>query len=122
MKQKVIYVMTHDSIGLGEDGPTHQPIEQLTSLRSVPNLNVLRPADAIETSRMLGNCFNKIILLLLFLLQDKILPIVRKEKISENMSKKGAYIITETKKNDRDITILSTGSEVSIAIEGKENS
>ena len=49
MKQKIIYEMTHDSIGLGEDGPTHQPIEQLTSLRSVPNLNVLRPADAIET-------------------------------------------------------------------------
>ena len=49
MKQKVIYVFTHDSIGLGEDGPTHQPIEQLTSLRSIPNLNVFRPADLIET-------------------------------------------------------------------------
>ena len=49
MKQRVIYVFTHDSIGLGEDGPTHQPIEQLTSLRSIPNLNVFRPADLIET-------------------------------------------------------------------------
>ena len=49
MKQKVIYIMTHDSIGLGEDGPTHQPVEQLAALRSIPNLNVLRPADQTET-------------------------------------------------------------------------
>ena len=119
MKQKIIYVMTHDSIGLGEDGPTHQPIEQLTSLRSVPNLNVLRPADAIETLECWEVALTKNTPSIISLTRQN-LPIVRKEKISENMSKKGAYIITETKKNDRDITILSTGSEVSIAIEAKK--
>jgi len=119
MKQKIIYVMTHDSIGLGEDGPTHQPIEQLTNLRSVPNLNVLRPADAIETLECWEVALTENTPSIISLTRQD-LPIVRKEKISENMSKKGAYIITETKKNYRDITILSTGSEVSIAIEAKK--
>ena len=119
MKQKVIYVMTHDSIGLGEDGPTHQPIEQLTSLRSIPNLNVLRPADAIETLECWEISLKNNTPSVISLTRQNV-PIVRKEKVSENMSKKGAYIIAETKKNNRDITILSTGSEVSIAIEAKE--
>ena len=119
MKQKVIYVMTHDSIGLGEDGPTHQPIEQLTSLRSIPNLNVLRPADAIETLECWEIALKNNTPSVISLTRQNV-PIVRKEKVSENMSKKGAYIIAETKKNNRDITILSTGSEVSIAIEAKE--
>ena len=119
MKQKVIYVMTHDSIGLGEDGPTHQPIEQLTSLRALPNLNVLRPADAIETLECWEIALKDNTPSVISLTRQNI-PIVRKEKISDNMSKKGAYIIAETKKNNRDITILSTGSEVSIAIKAKE--
>ena len=111
--------MTHDSIGLGEDGPTHQPIEQLTSLRSIPNLNVLRPADAIETLECWEIALKNNTPSVISLTRQNV-PIVRKEKVSENMSKKGAYIIAETKKNNRDITILSTGSEVSIAIEAKE--
>ena len=119
MKQRIIYVMTHDSIGLGEDGPTHQPIEQLTSLRSVPNLNVLRPADAIETLECWEIALTENTPSIISLTRQD-LPIVRKKEISENMSKKGAYVITETKKNYRDITILSTGSEVSIAIEAKK--
>ena len=119
MKQRIIYVMTHASIGLGEDGPTHQPIEQLTSLRSVPNLNVLRPADAIETLECWEIALTENTPSIISLTRQD-LPIVRKKEISENMSKKGAYVITETKKNYRDITILSTGSEVSIAIEAKK--
>ena len=111
--------MTHDSIGLGEDGPTHQPIEQLTSLRSIPNLNVLRPADAIETLECWEIALTENTPSVISLTRQNV-PIVRKEEISKNMSKKGAYIIAETKKNNRDITILSTGSEVSIAIEAKE--
>ena len=97
MKQKVIYVMTHDSIGLGEDGPTHQPIEQLTSLRALPNLNVLRPADAIETLECWEIALKDNTPSVISLTRQNI-PIVRKKEISENMSKKGAYIIAETKK------------------------
>tara|TARA_Y100000590_G_scaffold14274_2_gene17173 strand:+ start:6238 stop:8208 length:1971 start_codon:yes stop_codon:yes gene_type:complete len=119
MKQKVVYVMTHDSIGLGEDGPTHQPIEQLTSLRSLPNLNVLRPADAIETLECWEIALRENSPSVLSLTRQNV-PLVRKLNLSANMSKKGAYIISETKKNKRDITIISTGSEVSIAIEAKK--
>tara|TARA_B100000427_G_scaffold329604_1_gene346556 strand:+ start:2572 stop:4584 length:2013 start_codon:yes stop_codon:yes gene_type:complete len=118
MKQKVIFVMTHDSIGLGEDGPTHQPIEQLTSLRAIPNLNILRPADAIETLESWEIALNLKAPSIISLTRQNV-PIVRKNKILENMSKKGAYIIESTNKNKRDLTILSTGSEVSIAIEAK---
>ena len=111
--------MTHDSIGLGEDGPTHQPIEQLTSLRSLPNLNVLRPADAIETLECWEIALRENSPSVLSLTRQNV-PLVRKLNLSANMSKKGAYIISETKKNKRDITIISTGSEVSIAIEAKK--
>ena len=97
MNQKIIFLITHDSIGLGEDGPTHQPIEQLTSLRSVPNLNVLRPADAIETLECWEVALTENTPSVISLTRQNV-PIVRKEKISENMSKKGAYIIAETKK------------------------
>ena len=119
MKLKVIYIMTHDSIGLGEDGPTHQPIEQLASLRSIPNLNVLRPADAVETLE----CWEISLKLKspsVISLTRQNIPIVRNKKNTANLSSNGAYIISETKKNNRDITILATGSEVSIAIEAKK--
>ena len=119
MKLKVIYIMTHDSIGLGEDGPTHQPIEQLASLRSIPNLNVLRPADAVETLE----CWEISLKLKspsVISLTRQNIPIVRNKKNTANLSSNGAYIISETKKNLRDITILATGSELSIAVEAKK--
>ena len=116
MKQRVIYVFTHDSIGLGEDGPTHQPIEQLTSLRSIPNLNVFRPSDLIETFECwelaLENNFTPSVIALT---RQKINP-VRKQKSSKNLSSNGAYEILRT--NDKiNLTILSSGSETSMACE-----
>ena len=93
MKQRVIYVMTHDSIGLGEDGPTHQPIEQLSSLRSIPNLNVFRPADTIETFECWQLALeNKNTPSILTLTRQKIDP-VRKEFFKENKCTYGAYEI-----------------------------
>ena len=116
MKQKVIYVMSHDSIGLGEDGPTHQPIEQLAGLRSIPNLNVFRPADAAETFE----CWDHAISFdgtpsIIAVSRQKVDPI-RKEFTKENKCSAGAYEISRTK-SEIDLTILATGSEVNLAIE-----
>ncbi len=116
MKQRVIYVFTHDSIGLGEDGPTHQPIEQLTSLRSIPNLNVFRPADMIETFECWQLALeNKDTPSVIALTRQKINP-VRKKNTSKNLSSNGAYEILRT--NDKiKLTILTSGSETSLACE-----
>jgi len=115
MKQRVIYVMSHDSIGLGEDGPTHQPVEQLSHLRSVPNLNVLRPADTMETLECweiaLKNSSSPSILALT---RQKINPI-RKEFEKENKCSYGAYELSRTNKEIR-LTIFASGSEVNLAI------
>ena len=116
MKQKVIYVLTHDSIGLGEDGPTHQPIEQLSNLRSIPNLNVFRPSDLIETFE----CWQ-------LALESKNTPSVialsrqgispsRVKNSSKNESSFGAYEVLRTN-NNIIVTIIATGSETSLAIE-----
>ena len=116
MQQKVIYVMTHDSVGLGEDGPTHQPIEQLSSLRSVPNLNVFRPADSIETFECWELALNnKKTPSVIALTRQKIKPI-RKEYSKENKSSYGAYEILRTNEII-DLTIFASGSEVSLAID-----
>ena len=116
MKQRVIYVMTHDSIGLGEDGPTHQPIEQLSGLRSIPNLNVFRPADTTETFECWQLALeNKNTPSILALTRQKISP-VRKQHSKENKCSKGAYEILRTNK-DIELTILASGSEVNLAIE-----
>ena len=116
MQQRVIYVMTHDSVGLGEDGPTHQPIEQLSSLRSVPNLNVFRPADSIETFECWELALsNKKTPSVIALTRQKIKPI-RKEYSIENKSAYGAYEILRTNEII-DLTIFASGSEVSLAID-----
>ena len=116
MKQRVIYVFTHDSIGLGEDGPTHQPIEQLTSLRSIPNLNVFRPADLIETFECWQLALeNKNSPSVIALTRQGINP-VRTKNSSKNESSAGAYEILRTG-NDIKVTIISTGSETSLAFE-----
>jgi len=116
MKQRLVYVFTHDSIGLGEDGPTHQPIEQLTSLRSIPNLNVFRPSDMIETFECWELALeNNNTPSVIALTRQKINP-VRKQKSSKNLSSNGAYEILRT--NDKiKLTILSSGSETSLACE-----
>jgi len=117
MKQKVIYVMSHDSIGLGEDGPTHQPIEQLTGLRSIPNLNVFRPADTAETFECwdLAALSGKNRPSIIAVSRQKVNPI-RKEFTKENKCSAGAYEVSRTKR-EIDVTILATGSEVELAIE-----
>ena len=116
MKQRVIYLFTHDSIGLGEDGPTHQPIEQLTSLRSIPNLNVFRPSDTIETFECWQLALeNKNTPSVIALTRQGINP-VRLKYSSMNKSSFGAYEILRTGDN-LSVTILATGSETSLAID-----
>ena len=114
MKQQVIYIFTHDSIGLGEDGPTHQPIEQLTSLRSIPNLNVFRPADLIETFESWQIALeSKNTPSVIALTRQGINP-VRVESSSDNKTAKGGYEILRSN-DDISVTILSSGSETSLA-------
>ena len=116
MKIRVIYVMTHDSIGLGEDGPTHQPIEQLSSLRSIPNLNVFRPADTTETFECWQLALESLNSPSVLALTRQKLDPVRKEFSKENKSAYGAYEISRTNK-EVELTILATGSEVNLACE-----
>ena len=116
MKQKVIYVFTHDSIGLGEDGPTHQPVEQLASLRSIPNLNVFRPSDLIETFECWQLALeSKNTPSVIALTRQAIKP-VRIKSSTKNMSSLGAYEIFRTN-DDIKVTIIATGSETSLASE-----
>ncbi len=116
MKQKVIYVFTHDSIGLGEDGPTHQPIEQLTSLRSIPNLNIFRPSDLIETFECWQLALKSKSSPSVIALTRQSLNPVRTKKSSKNLSLTGAYEVLRTS-NKINATILATGSETSLAID-----
>ena len=116
MKQRVIYVMTHDSIGLGEDGPTHQPVEQLSGLRSVPNLNVYRPADTIETFECWQLALESSNTPSMLVLSRQKLKQVRKDLSTENRCSYGAYELLRTK-DKIDITILATGSEINLACE-----
>ena len=116
MKQRVVYVMSHDSIGLGEDGPTHQPVEQLSHLRSIPNLNVFRPADTTETLECWQIALNSLNSpSVLALTRQKINPI-RKEFIKENKCSFGAYELSRTNQ-EVGITIFASGSEVNLALE-----
>jgi transketolase len=116
MGQRVIYVMTHDSIGLGEDGPTHQPVEHLAALRAIPNLNVFRPADSIECAE----CWELALLAKgtpsILALTRQGLPVLRTEPTDDNLSARGAYVLIEPK-GKRDVTLIGTGSEASLAVE-----
>ncbi|MHB1109946.1 MAG: transketolase [Devosia sp.] len=115
MGQRVIYVMTHDSIGLGEDGPTHQPVEHLSTLRAIPNLLVLRPADAVETLECWQIALESTDAPSILALSRQNLPALRTENVGENLCARGAYIIAGER--DADAVIFATGSEVAIAIE-----
>jgi transketolase len=117
-KARVIYVMTHDSIGLGEDGPTHQPIEHLQSLRAMPQLYVYRPADAVETAECWALALASDGPSILALTRQN-LPPLRKERSEENLSARGAYRL-KAAKNGRKVIILATGSEVEIAVGAAE--
>ncbi|KKB86518.1 transketolase [Devosia limi DSM 17137] len=116
MGQRVIYVMTHDSIGLGEDGPTHQPVEHLSALRAIPNLLVFRPADAVETAECWQLAMESETAPAILALSRQNLPTVRTEYTMENKSARGAYTLVGDL--DAEAVIFATGSEVAIAIEG----
>ncbi len=115
MKQRVIYVMTHDSIGLGEDGPTHQPIEHLSSLRAIPNLNVLRPADRTETIECWELALKSINTPSVLSLTRQNLDPIRKKYSKKNKCAFGAYEVLRTN-NKIKLTIIASGSEVNLAI------
>jgi transketolase len=119
MGRRVIYVMTHDSIGLGEDGPTHQPIEHLAALRAMPNLNVFRPADPIETAECWELALKASGTPSILALTRQAVPALRTDG-AENLCAKGAYVLAETAGKTRDVTILATGSEVGVAMEARE--
>ncbi|WP_353277452.1 transketolase [Wolbachia endosymbiont (group A) of Agelastica alni] len=120
MKQQVMYVMTHDSIGVGEDGPTHQPIEHLASLRVIPNLYVFRPADAVETLECVSIALEKKESPALFALSRQNVNYMHSDiDQSTNLSKFGAYVLCECSKELK-VTIFATGSEVEIAVEARE--
>jgi len=116
MEQRVIYVMTHDSIGLGEDGPTHQPIEQLSGLRSIPNLNVFRPADRMETIECWEHALKTSKTPSILSLTRQNLDPIRKKYSKTNKCSFGAYEVLRTNKKIH-LTILASGSEVNLAIE-----
>jgi transketolase len=120
MSQKVIYVMTHDSIGLGEDGPTHQPVEHLASLRAIPNVNIMRPADAIETAECWQLAIDGFQGPSILALTRQGLPLLRESHTDENLCKKGAYELRAAKGGSAKAVIFATGSEVSLAIEARD--
>ena len=118
MGQRVIHVMTHDSIGLGEDGPTHQPIEHLASLRAMPGLHVFRPADALETAECWELAVKRADGPSMLVLTRQALPALRTD-IAENRSARGGYVLAEAE-GARQATLIATGSEVSIAMIARE--
>ena len=119
MNLRVIYIFSHDSIGLGEDGPTHQPIEQLESLRSIPNLNVFRPADINETIECWEIALKSKSNPSAIALSRQKLPYVSEHNSGENKCSKGAYVLKESAK-DAKVTLIASGSEVEIALEAHE--
>lgn len=120
MKQPIIYVMTHDSIGLGEDGTTHQPVEQLAAFRAMPDIEVIRPADANEVSVMWKYIYNIKDKPVMMVLSRQDMPVIDRSKYaSAEGALKGGYIVADSNGNP-DVILISTGSEVSLCIEAYE--
>ena len=121
MKQHVIYIYTHDSIGLGEDGPTHQPVEQLSALRAIPGLAVIRPADATETAESwkvaVAHANGPVCLVLT---RQKLGYIDRKEYASAEGVAKGAYVLADATGGEPQVVLLSSGSEVALIVSARE--
>ena len=120
MEIRSIFVMTHDSIGLGEDGPTHQPVEHLTALRAIPGLAVYRPGDPIETAECWEAILDAPRRAALIALSRQPMPLLRKEDGKENRSAKGGYVLLEAEGGDRALTIMATGSELHLAVEARQ--
>ena len=121
MKQQIIYIFTHDSIFVGEDGPTHEPVEQTASLRLIPNLTVIRPADASETSAAWIEALKNENGPTAILLTRQKVPVIDRNKYpsAENLSK-GAYVLIDSKSSVPELVIIASGSEVSICMETTE--
>ncbi len=119
MGQRVLYVLTHDSIGLGEDGPTHQPIETLAALRATPNVLVFRPADVVETAEAYEAALDNADGPSALALSRQNLPTLRTAHTADNLTAKGAYVLAEAEGGPRAVTILATGSEVSLALDAR---
>ena len=119
MGVRVIHVMTHDSIGLGEDGPTHQPVEHLASLRAIPNLLVFRPGDAVETAEAWDCALRAQASPSVLCLSRQALATFREVTDDANLVARGAYVVVEPE-GGRDVTLIATGSEVSIALEAEK--
>jgi transketolase len=115
MGVRTIYVMTHDSIGLGEDGPTHQPVEHLAALRAIPNLSVFRPADAVETAECWALALTQADRPSVIALTRQALPALRSDGAEENLCARGAYILSPAERR-REVTLMATGSEVQVAM------
>jgi transketolase len=119
MGVRVIHVGTHDSIGLGEDGPTHQPVEHLASLRAMPNLNVFRPADAVETAECWKLALQAKTTPSVMALSRQKTPAVRTEAIGENLSARGAYQLVAASRPAQ-VTLFASGTEVAIALAARD--
>jgi len=117
--KRVIYVLTHDSIGLGEDGPTHQPVEHLAALRAMPNLNVFRPADVVETAEAWECALSATETPSVIALTRQGLPTLRTRYNPKNLTSQGAYILSESTAK-RQVILIATGSEVSLAVEAQQ--
>ena len=120
MQIRTIFVMTHDSIGLGEDGPTHQPVEHLAALRAIPHLAVFRPGDPVETAECWELILDAPRRAALIALSRQPMPLLRKEAGAENKSAKGAYVLLEAEGGERKLTLIGTGSELHLAVEARE--
>ena len=119
MGTRVVHVMTHDSIGVGEDGPTHQPVEHVASLRAIPNLNVYRPADAVETAECWKLALTTRATPSVMALSRQKVPAVRTEASGENLSARGAYELVAAS-GPAKVTLFASGTEVSVAVKARE--
>ena len=119
MQIRTTFVMTHDSIGLGEDGPTHQPVEHLAALRAIPHLAVYRPGDAVETAECWENILDNPRRAALLALSRQPMPLLRHEAGPENRSARGAYVLLEAEGGPRKLTLIATGSELHLAKEAR---
>ena len=120
MGQRVVYVLTHDSIGLGEDGPTHQPVETMAMLRATPNFLLFRPCDGVEAVECWQAALENVSGPSGMALSRQGVPTLRTEHTDENLSAKGAYVLLEAKASARRVALLATGSEVQLAVAARE--